>query len=204
MTETKNLPYEFFTAYHATYLHFTSKSYNYFDFFGRTKYGIDKFDKRKDKYVFYKVARGFQEEGPDNFAYYVAWVFMVKPKVYPRNVLDHLREYQDTWARWHDDRLVNFEREIDLVIATPDTSIYDLWQQQKIHTGTVLVMDVMTDLLKRWNETRVGSFPWDEIYRKTVLFKNFYEKFEPVSTIWYKKLLEKKREEKSFNYTLKL
>jgi len=54
--------YEAFTIYNALKLHFTSESYDYFKYRGKSRTTIDSFEKRKDKYYFYKLSRQQNEE----------------------------------------------------------------------------------------------------------------------------------------------
>jgi hypothetical protein len=59
--------YEAFTIYNALKLHFTSESYDYFKYRGKSRTTIDSFEKRKDKYYFYKLSRQQNEEDYTQF-----------------------------------------------------------------------------------------------------------------------------------------
>jgi len=56
---TENTGYAAFALYNSLKLHFTSNSYNYFKYHGKTNVTQDTFLKRKDKYSFYKLSRKF-------------------------------------------------------------------------------------------------------------------------------------------------
>lgn len=56
---TENTGFATFALYNALKLHFTSNSYNYFKYHGKTNVTQDTFLKRKDKYSFYKVSRKY-------------------------------------------------------------------------------------------------------------------------------------------------
>lgn len=58
MTEATG--YEAFCLYNALKLHFTSKTYDFFKYNGKTNVSKDAFMHRKDKYGFYKISRKFQ------------------------------------------------------------------------------------------------------------------------------------------------
>ena len=49
--------HEFCAVYLAVKLHFTNEKYNFFSGSGKAKIGVDAFQKRKDKYLFHKLAR---------------------------------------------------------------------------------------------------------------------------------------------------
>ena len=48
-----------FALYNALKTHFTSSSYDYFKYHGKTNVSKDTFMKRKDKYQFYKLSRKY-------------------------------------------------------------------------------------------------------------------------------------------------
>lgn len=48
-----------YAIYNAIHLHFTSNSYDYFKYHGKTNVSKDSFLKRNDKYKFYKLARKY-------------------------------------------------------------------------------------------------------------------------------------------------
>jgi hypothetical protein len=59
-----------FALYNALKLHFTSSSYDFFKYHGKTNVSKDTFLKRKDKYSFYKLSRKYSLDELRNF--YVA------------------------------------------------------------------------------------------------------------------------------------
>jgi hypothetical protein len=59
-----------FALYNALKLHFTSSSYDFFKYHGKTNVSRDTFLKRKDKYSFYKLSRKYSLDELRNF--YVA------------------------------------------------------------------------------------------------------------------------------------
>jgi hypothetical protein len=52
--------YESFSLYQALKLHFTTKSYDFFKYGGKSKISVEAFENRKDKYYFYKLSRRLQ------------------------------------------------------------------------------------------------------------------------------------------------
>jgi hypothetical protein len=49
--------YEAYTIFNSLKLHFTQESYDYFQYQGKTRSSIEAFERRKDKYFFYKLSR---------------------------------------------------------------------------------------------------------------------------------------------------
>jgi len=64
---TENTGFEAFRLYNALKTHFTSKSYDFFKYNGKTNVSQDTFLKRKDKYSFYKLSRKFSLEEMQKF-----------------------------------------------------------------------------------------------------------------------------------------
>lgn len=54
--------YEAFVLYQAIKLHFTTDSYDFHKYGGKSKISIDAFERRKDKYQFYKLSRRLQNK----------------------------------------------------------------------------------------------------------------------------------------------
>ena len=63
----ENTGFGAYAIYNSIHLHFTSSSYNYHKYNGKTNVSKDSFLKRKDKYHFYKLSRRFNnaDQGRD-------------------------------------------------------------------------------------------------------------------------------------------
>ena len=53
--------FDVFKTYQAIKLHFTSPTYNYFVYNGKTNATLDSFERRRDKFMFHKLARQYDE-----------------------------------------------------------------------------------------------------------------------------------------------
>lgn len=89
--------FEAFSIYNSLKLHFTSKSYDYFRYNGKSNISIEAFENRKDKYYFYKLSR--QQETSDYVEFLVS-NFLVKEKVWAGDLLqeDALIVYKNRLA----------------------------------------------------------------------------------------------------------
>ena len=54
--------YDLYGLYQAIKLHFTSEQYNFFQYDGKTRISIDAFQKRRDKFLFHRLARKYRDE----------------------------------------------------------------------------------------------------------------------------------------------
>lgn len=64
---TENTGFASFALYNSLKLHFTSDSYDYFKYNGKTNVSTATFTKRKDKYSFYKLSRKYSLEDLKDF-----------------------------------------------------------------------------------------------------------------------------------------
>ena len=62
--------FEAFTLYYTLKLHFTT-DYDYFKYNGKSSVSIDAFEKRKEKYHFYKLSRKIQDSEYKEFVFWV-------------------------------------------------------------------------------------------------------------------------------------
>jgi hypothetical protein len=59
LSQSENSGFAAYALYNALHLHFTSKSYDYFKYNGKTNVTKDTFAKKKDKFTFYKLSRKY-------------------------------------------------------------------------------------------------------------------------------------------------
>lgn len=180
-------PHQAFQIYHGVFLHFTT-DYNYQLFNGKTTYPIEKFDTRKDKYTFHKVARLYDD--PKQLEYYMAWLFFTREKVYPRSICSAKKEFEKDWLEWHKDRYVNFTKDVekirDLTLKNDSMNAYELVLQDEIHMATFLVLDKFIDLISPVNEKMKGKYMWDKAMVALKKFKPFYHEHEPINEMLYR------------------
>jgi hypothetical protein len=54
--------YDLYVLYNSIKLHFNSEQYNFFQYDGKTRVSIDAFQKRRDKFLFHRLARKYRDE----------------------------------------------------------------------------------------------------------------------------------------------
>jgi hypothetical protein len=91
---TDNTGFAAFALYNALKLHFTSNSYDYFKYHGKTNVSKQTFSIRKDKYYFYKLSRKYSPEELKNF--YVANFVSGNDKW----VGSMLQDGEENYAKW--------------------------------------------------------------------------------------------------------
>jgi hypothetical protein len=107
---TENTGFEAYKLYSSLKLHFTSTSYDFFKYNGKTNVSADTFMKRKDKYHFYRLSRKYTLEELRDF--YVS-NFIVDSNSWVGNILGP--EGEENYRKWQkriQSLTYNFEQDI--------------------------------------------------------------------------------------------
>jgi len=76
--------YEAFSLYNALKLHFTSNSYDFFKYNGKSNISIEAFENRRDKYHFYKLSR---QNDKEDYIEFLVSNFLVNDKCWAGDLL---------------------------------------------------------------------------------------------------------------------
>lgn len=173
--------YEAFSLYHVLKLHFTS-DYDYFKYNGKTNITIDSFEKRKDKYHFYKLSRKFETED------------------YKQFVISNILEHDNCWAGTllEDDAVtINMKRmaiiqaigynfKNDCTVIGDSGSFNDLLRtdgeypilltmtlQKVINLETLCMLNSMTNFMPMWKRKIQDDIRWPTLHRKWTKYTPF-------------------------------
>ena len=159
-----------FALYNALKLHFTSNSYNYFKYNGKTNVSKDKFSIRKDKYTFYKLSRKYNLEELKNF--YVA-NFLETDVKWVGDIAG--LEGEETYKKWQtrNQRLTyQFEQDIIYLFNKYELkdvlSVVDDWypnllqemMQKNIMIETVVILNDMMNFFPMWQKKIRDDIIW--------------------------------------------
>jgi hypothetical protein len=87
--------FDVFKTYQAIKLHFTSPSYNYFVYNGKTNATLDSFERRRDKFMFHKLARKYDEQ---ELVYFLVANFVEDNHKWTKDLLGN--EAAESYMRW--------------------------------------------------------------------------------------------------------
>jgi hypothetical protein len=180
---TENTGFAAFALYNALKLHFTSDSYDYFKYNGKTNVSRDSFANRKDKYSFYKLSRKFNLD--ELKGYYVA------------NFLEHNDKWigdmagpvgEENYRKWQKrihSLTYTFENDIvkllDSVISPEELLSVNsgsypklLLQSMEENVGleTLIIMDDIMNFFPMWTKKIDDDIIWPT-------FKRTCEKYKP-------------------------
>ena len=179
--------YEVYCTYLAFKLHFESEGYDMFKYGGHAPKALanpDKFEIRKDKYMFHKLARKLEERDITPF---LLSNFLVNRKTWTGDLVkpeafDNYRRY----VKVRDSLHYTFETDLrtilkhcpltDAIKPKADGSYPELLMlllQKEITIETVTIIHAMTHCLNSWDKT----YKDDYIYKETVFVIRKYLPF---------------------------
>jgi hypothetical protein len=175
-----------FAMFNAIKLHFTTDSYDYFRYHGKSGVTPDKFSVRKDKFTFYKLSRKYRLEDLKNF--YVAnllekdvnWIGDI-------NNLDGEETYKK-WQKRNQSLTYRFEQDIIELLSlidSPNEMLIVNDGQYPLLLKKVLQNAVCVETMVTLNDI-MNFFPmWDKKISDTVVWptlKRRYVKYTPFIT----------------------
>jgi hypothetical protein len=174
---TENSGYAAFTMYNSLKLHFTSSSYDYFKYQGKTNVSTATFLKRKDKYTFYKLSRKYTVEELKDF--YVA-NFLEGD----RWVGDMAKDGEEVFKKWQKiQQSLTYAFQNDIIFLLADGNSPDIMLEVKPNSFPLLMrmvqmkqvaletLVILNDILK--------FFPmWDKKIDDDIIWPDFKLKCE--------------------------
>ena len=95
LLQSDNSGFAAYALYNALHLHFTSKSYDYFKYNGKTNVTKDTFAKKKDKFTFYKLSRKYSIA---DLKYFYIANFLEKPDQWSNELLS--QDAEEVFIKW--------------------------------------------------------------------------------------------------------
>ena len=190
--------YEAFGIFQALKLHFTSDSYDFFKYNGKSRVSVDAFENRKDKYHFYKLSRRLTNR--DELIMFIVANFVQNENIW---VGDLLTEESETIYRqrqkviqslsyiFENDCKVIFEDckdPNDVLSCSGDyPSLLTMALRKEITIETLIVLNSILQFLPMWNRKIADTIRWPT-YRRTIVK---YSEFLPKDVTKFKMILKK-------------
>jgi hypothetical protein len=191
--------YETFSLYQSLKLHFTTDSYDYFKYGGKSKISVDAFENRKDKYHFYKLSRRLQSK--DDMVDFIVAQFVNDEYAWIGNMLD---EQSDAIYRQRQKVIQSlgyiFESDCHKifddvddpnVILQSESGDYPILltkvMRKEIEIESFCIINNLLGFVPIWTHKIVDTIRWPE-YRKKVVK---YTPFVPFDKTKYKLILKK-------------
>jgi hypothetical protein len=177
--------YEAFSLYNSLKLHFSSGSYDYFKYNGKSNISIEAFENRKDKYHFYKLSR--QNEKEDYIEFLVS-NFLIKENLWAGDLLQEeaviaykqrMATIQSLGYKFQNDcqKLKDgVSSPNELLITDGDyPKLLTMTLQKDIHLETLVIMNSIMNFLPMWDKKITDTIRYPEFSRKVKKYTPFLQ-----------------------------
>jgi hypothetical protein len=174
--------YEAFSLYHVLKLHFTSDSYDYFKYNGKCNINIETFEKRRDKYHFYKLSRKYER---DDYQEFVISALMQNENAWAGTLLEddtydkHLKRLAILQALGYtfknDCAIIREAGGVNSVLKIDDgyPPLLTMTLQNVTTIETLCILNSFMNFLPVWNRKIADTIRWPMLYRKFVKYAPF-------------------------------
>jgi hypothetical protein len=177
--------YEAFSIYNSLKLHFSSSSYDYFKYNGKSNISIDAFENRKDKYHFYKLSR--QNEKEDYIEFLVS-NFLIKENLWAGDLLQEeaiiayklrMATIQSLGYKFQSDcqKLKDSVSSPNELLMTDGDypKLLTMTLQKDIHLETLVIMNSIMNFLPMWDKKITDTIRYPEFSRKVKKYAPFLQ-----------------------------
>jgi len=191
---TENTGFAAYALWNALKLHFTSDSYDYFKYNGKTNVSKQTFTINKSKYQFYKLSRKYELEELKNF--YIA-NFIQGNADWVGDLIQNGDDNYTKWKKTQESLTYTFENDVTYlfdtyapgemfkIIGNYPNLLKEL-MQGKIHIETLLYMNMIMGFLPNWKKQIQEDIVWPEWELKLRKYQPFIfdqykiQKFEDI------------------------
>lgn len=168
--------YDLYCTYQAIKLHFTSESYNFFHYDGKTRVSIDAFQKRRDKFLFHRLARKYRD---DEMVPFLVANFVHSDDNWTKSLLeDEAEETYRNWKRTTDSMSRVYTEDLQK-IATKETfndlfkvedgqfpKLLVLFMQKDVTIETMVILNNIFDFIRIWDKKISDDIIYPKVSRK--------------------------------------
>ena len=175
--------YDLYCTYQAIKLHFTSENYNFFQYDGKTRVSIDAFQKRRDKFLFHRLARKYRD---DEMVPFLVANFVHSDDNWTKSLLEE--EAEETYRNWKrtTDSMSKIYVEDLQKIATKET-FNDLFKvedgqfpkllvhflQKDVTIETMVILNNIFDFIRIWDKKISDDIIYPKVSRKIRKYGSF-------------------------------
>ena len=175
--------YDLYCTYQAIKLHFSSESYNFFHYDGKTRVSIDAFQKRRDKFLFHRLARKYRD---DEMVPFLVANFVHSDDNWTKSLLEE--EAEETYRDWkrRTDSMTKIYTEDLVKIATKDNfndlfkvedgqhpKLLVLFMQKEVTVETMVILNNIFDFIRIWDKKISDDIIYPKISRKIRKYGSF-------------------------------
>lgn len=168
-------PFELYQNYLSLKLHFTKEGYDYFTYGGKTRAKVESFEKRKDKYYFYKLSKKDQPE-----------------KILLSNILDDpnkwIGEFFDSksyteFVKVEESLTYRFTQDLNLLLEDFNANfsvkngqrphLLKLYDQGYVSIHTMVILNMIVNYIPYWDKKITDTIVYPKTKLKIIKFQPF-------------------------------
>jgi hypothetical protein len=170
-------------VYLAVKLHFTSEKYNYFTSSGKIKIGVDAFQKRKDKYLFHKLARKLND---DEVVPFLVANFINSGETWTRTLVsDGADTVYTQWKKNVESLSYVFENDFQKIVANGKINdmfdakdgaypeVFMMYMHGELALETMVILNNMMQYLKVWDKKITDTVVYPKVAMKIRKYGSF-------------------------------
>ncbi len=172
-------PFDAYTKYLALKQHFSGTNYDYFRYGGKVKVKQDTFEKRHDKYFFYKLSKkkNVEEFLVANFIDNDStWVGNLTQDKYSDEIYSTWKARQESLTYLYKEDLNKIEIPLDDNLKVQDGNypiLFKLYKQKTIMLETVVILNKLVNFLPYWKKNISDTVLWPIEYEKIKKYEPF-------------------------------
>jgi len=189
--------YDLYCTYQAIKLHFNSENYNFFHYDGKTRVSVDAFQKRRDKFLFHRLARKYRD---DEMVPFLVANFVHSDDNWTKSLLEEEAEstYRE-WKRKTDSMSKIYVEDLEK-IANKDNfnelfkvedgqfpKLLTAFLQNEVTIETMVILNNIFDFIRIWDKKISDDIIYPKVSRKI----RKYGAFLSVDIKKYKELTKK-------------
>jgi hypothetical protein len=170
-------PYEVYQKFISLKQHFSSDTYDYFRYGGRTYATPESYEKRKDKVFFEKLSKHLDPTGV------LIANFIDNPDIYIRNI--NIDKYND-WSKVFQSLSYNFAQDLKQMLPNFDDNFkfrdgqkypyaVQLYLDKRISLETLVILINIVRCINFWNKELIDDPVWIILRRKLIKYSGFVE-----------------------------
>jgi hypothetical protein len=196
--------YEAYSLFNSLKLHFSTDSYDFFKYGGKSKVSVDAFENRKDKYFFYKLSRRLSSK-EDLISFLVA-NFVQDENCWVGNLLEETsdvayreRQKVQQGISYHFqndcdkifDEVMN-PNEVIKVVNGEYPILLTMALRKEIEIETLCILNTILQFSDHWKQNISDTIRWPQYYRKIIKYSPFIQFDESKCRNILKKVINEK------------
>lgn len=170
-------PLDAYKTFLALKSHFTG-DYDYFKYQGKISANSDSFERRKDKYQFYKLSKHQDPERYllSNFVtgnlHWIGDLFNEESDAVYKEFVKRQESLTYNFQNELRNLLTSFDDNV-IIKAGQHPQLLKLYLRKKVSIETLIILNDIFDFFPHWNKKIDDTIIWPEVYKKCVKYRPF-------------------------------